>query len=106
MRVTAVDAEADVVSLATSLLANAPHGPRLELRRGPLAVADRYRLVRGSLNAAFAAAAVLPAVRRGGTVPSRSAHDRQAAGASAEAASGVPRGIPGLADAGECPDAW
>jgi hypothetical protein len=94
MRVTAVDAEADVVSLATSLLANAPHGSRLELRRGPLAVADRYRLVRGSLNAALAAAAVLLLCVAGALFLRAQRYDRQAAGTSAEAAQAFREAFP------------
>lgn len=85
LRVTVVDADADVVALATSLLGNAPHGSRLELRRGPLAVADRYRLVRGSLNAALAAAAVLLLCVAGALFLRAHRYDRQAAGESAQA---------------------
>ncbi len=94
LRMTVVDAEADVVSLATSYLGNAPHASRLELRRGPLGVTDRYRLVRGSLNAALAAAAVFLLCVGGALFLRAQRYDRLAAGASAQAAQAFREAFP------------
>jgi hypothetical protein len=94
LQVTVVDADADVMSLATSYVGTAPHASRLELRRGPLAVADRYRLVRGSLNAALAAAAVFLLCISGALLLRAQRYDRQAAGASADAAQAFREAFP------------